>query len=289
MIIDIDEQDFLKLIKKLVEDKTPSEEILSKYESIALKFNSAQISSVFIRIDGCKLKEHQRIIIDSKNAKCCADIVDVKGVDTDELKTIILNSTDADAIISCAIIFYNKGLDVSEFDKKVVKLKDPVASCNFCEKIQSANIPEHETIVKNSMKAKLCADFIIKVKLGMSSEDLLDAIMESGEYEYIVDVANNEKLLDIENIRRYVLLKIIKHKDPLACYLYAVNVKNANRVLLLNIALLNPDPTYNNIKERCKEELSYEIMDKTELEQAISDYRKELREPKKQERHPSYF
>ena len=289
MIIDIDEQDFLELIKALVKAQTPSSEIINKYEGIALKFKSAQISSVFIRIDGCKFEEHQRIIIDSENAKCCADIADVNNVDTEKIETVVIKSSDIDAIISCAIIFYNKGLDVSNFDKRIVQLRDPVASCNFCEKIRTANISEHETIVKNSKNAKICADFIIKVKEGMSSEDLLDVIMESGEYEYIVDIASKDKLLDIENIRRYILLKIIKNKNPLACYLYAISVKDANRVLLLNIALLNPDPKYNNIKERCREVLSYEVMDKEELDQAISDYRRELREPKKQEKHTSYF
>ena len=289
MIIDIDEQDFLKLIKKLLEDKTSSDEILRKYESIALKFNSAPISSTFIRIPGCRFNEHQDVITNSRDAKCCADIVDVNGVDTVNIKSIVLNSMDKDAIITCAIIFYNKGLDVSDFDKRIVQLKNPAASCEFCEKIQTANIPAHEAIVKNSKNAKLCADFIIKVKNGIDSNDLLDVIMKSGEYEYLVEVASNNKLLDIENIRRYVLLKIIKNKNPAACYLYAMNVKDANKVLLLNIALMNPDPRYNSIKERCKEELSYEMMSRDELEQAISEYCRELKEPKKVEQHRNYF
>ena len=289
MIVDIDEQDFLKLIKALVESKIPSEEILNKYEEIALKFNSAQISSIFIRINGCKFQKHEEIIINSGDAKSCADIVDIDGIDVEKIKAIVLKSSNVDAIIACAIILYRKGLDISAFDRAIVQLKNPFASCEFCEKIQIANIPEHEAIVRNSKNAKLCADFIIKVKQGMSSEELLCTIMESGEYEYLIDVASNDKLLDIENIRRYILLKIIKNKNPLACYLYALNVKDSNRVLLLNIALVNPDPKYDSIKERCKEELSYEIMDKEELNNAISEYRKELREPKKVETHRNYF
>lgn len=204
----------------------------------------------------------------------------------------VLESTDAEYIYEVALSLYNLGYDVKKYEKRIIELRNARVSCKYARNIVTADKEAHEEIVKKSKDPKLCSEFAIYVKQGLNIKELIDIIIDSEDYVYLIDIASNSKLLDIENTRRYILRRILKSKNPMACFLYAIGVEDAPKELLLQTAFINKDPKYDDIREKCTEELEYcgyKIISGDELEKSIKNYCKNLLTEKATIHRASYF
>ena len=207
-------------------------------------------------------------------------------------KQEILKCTDAELIYIVAKFLYDLGQDVKEYERRIIELRDAKVSCEYAKNIATANKEVHEEIVKSSKNPKLCRDFAIYAKQGLDIKELIDIIIDSEDYIYLIDIASRSKLLDIENTRRYILRRILKSKNPVACFLYAIGVEDAPKELLLQVAFINKDPKYDDIREKCTEEFEYcgyKAISSDELEKSIKNYCKNLLTEKATIHRASYF
>lgn len=179
-------------------------------------------------------------------------------------ETEILRMGDPKAIYEIALYLYKQSVDTEKYYKRVLELEDPYYS----------------------------AEFAIHIKKGDNIDDLIDQMIKKEEYVYLMEIAVVDKLLEIDRIRRHILLEILKSKNPIGCYQYAIRIPNAPKELLFKAAFVdkNPDPKYANVRELCMHELgNYNPLEDKEIVNRINELRKSLRNEKDTPHRSGYF